>query len=181
MGKRNQLRIIGGKWRGRQLRFPPATDLRPTADRIRETLFNWLGQSLDGKTCLDLFAGSGALGIEAASRGAAHVVLVEHERVACALMRESINKLDAANVEIRFQDAMAFLTSDSREFDVVFLDPPYRMGTLPDILDRLRSHLSPGAMVYLEAGQLPDIPPGYEIVRQSHAGRVRFLLLEFAE
>jgi len=181
VGKRNQVRVVAGRWRGRQLQFPSVMDLRPTPDRVRETLFNWLGQTLDGKTCLDLFAGSGALGFEAASRDADRVVLVERDRAAHAALVENAKNLRADNVELRFEDAFAFLAADQRVFDVVFLDPPYRREALPDLLVELRSHLSPKSNVYLEADLVPEIPSGYEVVRQSQAGRVRFLLLEFTD
>src|SRR6187455_3538465 len=120
------LRIIGGKYRSRQLRVPARPGLRPTPDRVRETLFNWLGQDLTGLACLDLFAGSGALGFEAASRGAARVVLVEKDRVALAELERSLAALGAAQVSIVAGDAHAFLKHEQARFDVVFLDPPFR-------------------------------------------------------
>ena len=155
--------------------------LRPTPDRVRETLFNWLGQTLDGKSCLDLFAGSGALGFEAASRKADCVVMVERDRVAYAALAENAKSLSAGDIELRFEDAFSFLAADRRVFDVVFLDPPYQQGTLPDLLPALTSHLAEGARVYVEAALVPDIPPGYEIIRQARAGRVKYLLLEFTD
>jgi len=179
--KRNQVRIIGGRWRRRQLQFPSAAELRPTPDRVRETVFNWWGQTLERERCLDLFAGSGALGFEAASRGASHVVMVERDRTAHAALVANANALQSDNVELRCEDAFAFLDADQRSFDVVFLDPPYRQGSLPDLLTALRNHLSAGALVYLEAEKLPQIPPEYEIVRRSRAGQVNYLLLESAD
>ena len=179
MVKRNQVRVIAGKWRRRQLKFPSAADLRPTPDRVRETLFNWLGQTLDGKTCLDLFAGSGALGFEAASRAASCVVMVELDRAAYAALAVNAESLQADNVELHREEAFGFLASDQRQFDVVFLDPPYRQVLLPDLLEKLRTHLAARSRVYLEADRLPEIPPGYEVVRQSQAGQVKYLLLEF--
>ena len=178
MSKRNQIRIIGGQWRRRHLQFPSATELRPTPDRVRETVFNWLGQSLEGKNCLDLFAGSGALGFEAASRTARHVVMVERDRTAYSALATNAKALAADNVELRCEDAFGFLDSDQRIFDVVFLDPPYRHGSLPGLLTALRTHLAAGSLVYLEAEELPQIPPGYEILRRSRAGQVNYLLLE---
>ena len=178
MGKRNQVRIIAGQWRRHQLQFPSAADLRPTPDRVRETLFNWLGQSLEDKTCLDLFAGSGALGFEAASRAARNVVLVERDRAAHAALMANARKLRATNVEVRHQDAFAFLAADRRTFDVVFLDPPYQLVVLPELLAKLRGHLASRSLVYLEAASLPEIPPDYEILHQSRAGQVKYLLLE---
>jgi 16S rRNA (guanine(966)-N(2))-methyltransferase RsmD len=176
--KRNQVRIIGGQWRRRQLQFPAAAELRPTPDRVRETVFNWLGQALDGKSCLDLFAGSGALGFEAASRFARHVVMVERDRITHAALAANAKALQADNVELRCEDAFRFLDADRRIFDLVFLDPPYRQGGLPDLLASLGQHLAGGAQVYLEAADLPEIPPGYAIVRRSRAGQVNYLLLE---
>jgi len=179
--KRNQVRIIGGQWRRRQLQFAAGTDLRPTPDRVRETVFNWLGQSLDDKSCLDLYAGSGALGFEAASRGARHVVMVERDRAVHAALTETARVLQAGNVELRCEDAFRFLDSDRRAFDVVFLDPPYRQGILPELLEALDQHLASEALVYLEAASLPEIPPRYEVFRRSRAGQVNYLLLKSAD
>src|SRR3954452_21069504 len=109
---KNQVRIIGGEWRSRLIVFPPRADLRPTPDRLRETLFNWLGQDLTGKTCLDLFAGSGALGLEAASRGARQVVLVEHNTTVYQALRKARSLLDAEQVEVHCSDAFSFLKTD---------------------------------------------------------------------
>ena len=179
MSRANELRIVGGQWRSRILRFPPKADLRPTPDRVRETLFNWLGQTLDGKVCLDLFAGSGALGFEAASRYARHVVMVESDRLAHAALSENAGLLKAEQVELMHEDAFTFLARDGRAFDVVFLDPPYRQNWLPRLLDELPPHLAAGARVYLEAQHLPDIPRGYTVSRRGKAGQVKYLLLEF--
>ena len=178
MVKRHRVRIIGGRWRRRLLQFPSAVDLRPTPDRVRETLFNWLGQTLDGKDCLDLFAGSGALGFEAASRGANRVVMVGHDRAAYTALLANAKMLDAENAELHCQDAFGFLAADRRRFDVVFLDPPYRQALLADALERIRTHLADGSHVYIEAERLPEIPVGYEIVRRAQAGQVKYLLLE---
>lgn len=181
MVKRNQVRIVGGRWRRRLIRFASSAHLRPTPDRVRETLFNWLGQTLDTKSCLDLFAGSGALGFEAASRGAANVVMVETNRDACALLACNVKLLDAENIEVRSEDAFAFLTSDQREFDIIFLDPPFQQESLPRLLGMLRPHLAPGGRVYVEAAQIPEFPPGCVITRRSKVGQVNFLLLEFSD
>lgn len=181
MAKRNQVRIIAGQWRRRQLEFPSVTNLRPTPDRVRETLFNWLGQTLDDKSCLDLFAGSGALGFEAASRAARNVVLVERDRAAHAALVANAEKLHATNVEVRREDAFGFLNTDRRAFDVVFLDPPYQSEALPELLEKLRAHLANRSLVYLEAASLPEIPSDYEVIHRSRAGRVNYLLLEFGD
>jgi len=176
---KNRVRIVGGTWRSRLLRFPAAAGLRPTADRIRETLFNWLGQALDGLACLDLFAGSGALGFEAASRGARAVTLVERDpRVVHALL-ESRRLLGAQQVEVLQADALAFLDSDSRSFDIVFLDPPYRSQLLAPLLARLPPHLAPGARIYLEAAELPEIPSHYNTLRRGRAGQAQCLLVQW--
>lgn len=178
MPKRNQVRIIGGQWRRRHLQFPSAAQLRPTPDRVRETVFNWLGQTLEDRICLDLFAGSGALGFESASRAARHVVMVERDRTVYSSLMANARALGADNVELRCEDAFRFLESDERLFDVVFLDPPYRQGSLLPLLTALYKHLAGGALIYLEAEDLPVIPPGYSILHRSRAGQVNYLLLE---
>ncbi|MGH8676932.1 MAG: 16S rRNA (guanine(966)-N(2))-methyltransferase RsmD, partial [Burkholderiales bacterium] len=155
-------------------------DLRPTPDRARETLFNWLGQSLDGKRCLDLFAGSGALGFEAASRGAGEVVLVEQDPRACRALEENARLLGAPEIEIRRADALRFLAANHRRYDIVFLDPPYRLGLLPALLAQLPAHMTPGGYVYLEAERLPEIPSNFKTLRNARAGQVRYLLLQSA-
>jgi 16S rRNA (guanine966-N2)-methyltransferase len=181
------LRIVGGKYRSRQLRVPARPGLRPTPDRVRETLFNWLGQDLAGLACLDLFAGSGALGFEAASRGAARVVLVEKDRVALAELERSRATLDAAQVEIVSGDAHAFLKRDherlgarpSGRFDVVFLDPPFRQNELPAILAKLAPRLLPAARVYVESDVPVDASLPWTELRRSRAGQVSYQLLRW--
>jgi len=175
----NSVRIIGGEWRRRLIRFPGAADLRPTPDRMRETLFNWLGQDLTGKTCLDLFAGSGALGFEAASRGAKQVVMVERDAQIFRALQATQTLLGAGQVELARADALAFLQSDARRYDVVFLDPPYHLNLLPRVLPLLPSRLDCGSRVYLESDRLPELPEGYELTRQSRAGRVHGLLIKW--
>ena len=128
-----KVRIIGGQWRSRILTFPEHADLRPTPDRIRETVFNWLGQDLSGLICLDLFAGSGALGFEAASRGAALVVMIDVDARIFRALHENKEKLQATQVELIMMNAVNFMNSDIRKFDVIFLDPPH-------------SSLSPGTL-----------------------------------
>ena len=148
-----RVRIIGGRWRGRVLRFGAHGGVRPTPDRVRETLFNWLQSELEGRICLDLCAGSGALALEALSRGARHVVAVDNERRAVRALEQSRSLLDAAALELVCADACAFLDNDSRCFDLVFLDPPYRDGALRDaLLTRLRARRrhDSGMLVYLE-------------------------------
>ncbi|HUF21336.1 MAG TPA: 16S rRNA (guanine(966)-N(2))-methyltransferase RsmD [Burkholderiales bacterium] len=174
-----QVRIIGGEWRRRRLRFPDVPDLRPTPDRVRETLFNWLGQDLHDRSCLDLFAGSGALGFEAASRGADPVVMVERDRRAFSALLENAKVLNARQVETIQGDAMAFLERDHRRFDLVFLDPPYRLSLLANLLERLPQHLAPAAEIYLEAAERPQIPPHFNTMRSARAGQVEYLLLQW--
>jgi len=175
---RNRVRIVGGRWRSRVIRFPPAAQLRPTPDRVRETLFNWLGQRLDGLACLDLFAGSGALGFEALSRGAAHAVLVESDRAVAAALRESARLLEAADAEIVVSDALAFLDRRAGRFDVVFVDPPYASGLALRAIERLEPHLNPGARVYVESAGDIAMPPPWRALRQDRAGAVRYGLYE---
>ena len=178
--KANRVRIIGGAWRSRRIAFPPRKDLRPTPDRVRETLFNWLGPDLTGRACLDLFAGSGALGFEAASRGANRVVMVESDRAVFRSLVASRATLAAAAVELRMADALAFLRADSGVYDVVFLDPPFRSDYWPRVAPLLPPRLAPGALVYYESAARPDLPPGWEIHREGRAGKVRFQLLRLA-
>jgi 16S rRNA (guanine966-N2)-methyltransferase len=175
----NSIRIIGGEWRRRLIRFPGSADLRPTPDRMRETLFNWLGQDLTGKTCLDLFAGSGALGFEAASRGAKQVVMVERDAQIFRALQATHTMLGAGQVELTRADALAFLQSDARRYDVVFLDPPYHLNLLPRVMPLLPGRLDSGSRVYLESDRQPELPEGYELLRQSRAGRVHGLLIKW--
>lgn len=181
-----RVRIIGGQWRSRIISFPACTDLRPTPDRVRETLFNWLGQDLTGSNCLDLFAGSGALGFEAASRGAMHVVMVESSGNAVSALSANKIKLAAEQVELIRMDASVFLATNKRKFDVVFLDPPYRMKLLPEILPLLLSHMNENGLVYLETGPSDDngieqILQQWKIRRKSKAGKVNCYLLEMKQ
>ena len=154
--------------------------MRPTPDRLRETLFNWLGQDLDGRTCLDLFAGSGALGFEAASRGARHVVAVEQDGTVYRALHETKDMLSAQQVELRRGDALAFLKADARSFDVVFLDPPFNFGWLPKLLPLLPAHLEVDARIYVEAEKPVTLPDGFELLRQAKAGQVHGLLIKYA-
>jgi 16S rRNA (guanine(966)-N(2))-methyltransferase RsmD len=178
---RNRVRIIGGAWRSRLLAFPPRPELRPTPDRVRETVFNWLGQDLTGRSCLDLFAGSGALGFEAASRGARRVVMVEHDAAIFRALEASRTALDASAVELKRADALEFLRAEDGVYDVVFVDPPYRSDLWPRVAPLLPRHLAPQALVYLEragrAGPLPE----WEVWRQGRAGQVAYQLLKRAE
>lgn len=173
----NRVRIIGGEHRSRWLEFPDAEGLRPTPDRVRETLFNWLGQTLYGKRCLDLFAGSGALGLEAASRGAEQVVMVERDRRVFAALQANIQKLKCANVLLHGADGLEFARQKNELFDVVFLDPPFQSNYLPQLLPLLAQQLNKNGLVYVETGA-PFAPDTiWEAVKQGKAGTVHYQLL----
>ena len=174
------LRVIGGKYRSRLLRVPARPGLRPTPDRVRETLFNWLGQDLSGRACLDLYAGSGALGFEAASRGAARVVMVENDRVALAALERSRAALQAAQVEIIGGDAAAYLARARGRFDVVFLDPPFRQNALLAILEMLPARLESDARVYVESDTPVSLDPPWIELRRAKAGQVSYQLLQWS-
>jgi 16S rRNA (guanine966-N2)-methyltransferase len=176
-----KLRIIGGDWRSRIITFPVCSDLRPTPDRVRETLFNWLGQNLDGMRCLDLFAGSGALGFEAASRGAAQVVMLESDPIVYRALLENREKLNTDQIELVKMDATVFLSGDARRFDVIFLDPPYRLDILSKIAPQLPSHLTTGGQVYLESKHSCISDKEWRkwlVKRKGKAGKVNYHLLE---
>lgn len=178
--QRNQLRIIAGRWRGRKLSFAPVPGLRPTPDRVRETLFNWLGPLLQGARCLDLFAGSGALGIEAASRGAAEVVMVDHDPVVVRTLREQLQQLAFPGAQVVQQDVNSWLATAAEPFDVVFLDPPFRENRLADCIRLLEANgwLAAGARVYIEAERSykPVLPESWELYRSKGAGQVGYHL-----
>jgi len=173
------LRVIGGRYRSRLLRVPARPGLRPTPDRVRETLFNWLGQALDGLACLDLYAGSGALGFEAASRGARRVVLVEKDRVARAELERSRAALGAAQVVIVGGDAADYLARERERFDLVFLDPPFRQNALPETLAKLPRRLAAGARVYVESAAPVEIVPPWLELKRGRAGQVSYQLLRW--
>jgi 16S rRNA (guanine966-N2)-methyltransferase len=177
---RNRVRIIGGQWRSRWLRFPALPGLRPSPDRARETLFNWLGQDLTGLTCLDLFAGTGVLGLEAASRGAKLVVLVERDPRVFRALEDSVRVLEARAVQLVRADALEFLTADARTYHVVFLDPPYAMQERELLLEAVRPHLAPGARVYLESAAYLPPPAQWEVLRQTRAGAAHCQLMRVA-
>ena len=179
---RNRLRIIGGEWRGRKLSFPDLPDLRPTPDRVRETLFNWLRDILPGARCLDLFTGSGALALEALSRGAEEVVMVDRNSAVVAQLHEHIRHLQVSNARVIQTEALAFLQGTPRPFDVVFLDPPFQGGLLEPCLTRLTvtGWLAPTAWVYVEADRrtpLPPLPDDWTVSRHKEAGQVGYYLL----
>lgn len=178
MSGMNSVRIIGGQWRRRVLRFPQAEGLRPTPDRVRETLFNWLGQDLQGLNCLDLFAGSGALGFEAASRGAAKVVMVEcAPRVLAALEANARMLAAGEGLEIVRADAVKFAASTALRFDVLFLDPPYRQGWIERLIPLLPHILTDDAVLYVESESALDACGDWRTVRHGKAGQVFYHLM----
>ena len=176
-GVSNRVRIIGGRYRRRLLDFPASAGLRPTPDRVRETLFNWLGQDLPGWACLDLFAGSGALGFEAASRGAGRVVMIERDRAALDALEKNRAVLGATQVDILRADALAWLANSREAFDLIFVDPPFDSGLAGSVLAELASHLKSGGQAYVEQGGEVVAPPGFIIHRSGRAGRSHFALL----
>jgi 16S rRNA (guanine966-N2)-methyltransferase len=178
-GPPNEVRLIGGLWKRSKLPVAARPGLRPTPDRVRETLFNWLGQDLTGWRCLDAFAGSGALGFEAASRGAAQVVLVERDAVVVSTLRAVKERLHADAVRIEPGDGLIGLgRAGPSSFDLVFLDPPYDAGLMAAALAAAAGVVVPGGYVYTEgaAPQL-ELPAGLAIHRQGRAGQVHFQLL----
>jgi 16S rRNA (guanine966-N2)-methyltransferase len=175
------LRIIGGTWRGRKLRFPASAAIRPTPDRVRETLFNWLAAATRGSRCLDLFAGSGALGLEALSRGAAHLTFVEHDQAAATELRARLAEWHAGDARVERVDALHYLAGTAQPFDIVFLDPPFTS----DLLERAaaalaeRRWLRPGALIYVECSArdgLPALPASWQPLKAKQAGEVGYYL-----
>lgn len=177
---RGEVRIIGGAWRSRRLAFPAGEGLRPTPDRVRETVFNWLAPHLPGTACLDLFAGSGAFGFEAMSRGAARAVLVEKRLEVVAALRHNRKQLKAEQADIVHADAAEYLRGPAAAFDIVFIDPPYASGLLGPCIELLdtRGWLKPGAFIYLEApeGEALPLPATWQLVRSKTAGQVGYHL-----
>lgn len=175
-----QLRIIGGEWRGRKLEFPERDGLRPTPDRVRETLFNWLQYPVHGSRCLDLFAGSGALGFESASRGAVRVVMVERDRNAADAIEAGIGRLGAEQVRLVRQDAHHYLAGAAEAFDIVYLDPPFAESHIQDCCAQLEKKrwLSEHAYIYIEyaAGDDFEVPANWNCTRHKRAGQVEYRL-----
>lgn len=172
------VRIIGGEWRSRRIAVPDSPGLRPTPDRIRETVFNWLGQRLDGYRCLDLFAGSGVLGLEALSRGAVSATLVERSRSVAANLARNAAELGAVDAEIVIADALEFLAQTRREgaYDLVFIDPPFSAGLHEPVLKLLPAVLAPGGLAYLESSE-QGVPAGWIAEKEGKAGKVHFYLI----
>ena len=177
-----RVRIIGGQWRSRLVRFPAVPGLRPTADRVRETLFNWLGQDLGGKTCLDLFAGSGALGFEALSRNAAGVTMVESLPAVRAALATTAASLGAGpRLEIACGDALQFLRKVETRFDLVFVDPPFNQGWLDRLWPILPAVLAPAALVYVECESALAPPASWHVLNSGKAGAIHYHLVNHHE
>ncbi len=164
--------------RSRLISFPDVPGLRPTSDRVRETLFNWLGQTLHGRTCLDLFAGSGALGFEAASRGADQVVMVERNPEVFKSLGSNASKLGMARVSTYCQDGLEFVARDTRRYDVIFLDPPFSSDYLPRLLELTPRLLNDGGLLYVESGTDIEFPVAWRIVRAGKTRQVHYRLLQ---
>ena len=174
----NKVRISGGQWRSRLLRFPDALGLRPTPDRVRQTLFNWLGQELYGLHCLDLFAGSGALGFEALSRGASSVTLIENNVAVYRVLKDNAALLKTEKAQILCADALMFLSQNRQMYDLVFLDPPYGQGWIEKVLTPLAAQLSEHGSVYAEAEYALQDSAMWQVVKYGKAGNVHYHLLK---
>ncbi len=184
---RNQLRIIAGEWRGRKLPFADVEGLRPTPDRVRETLFNWLSPRMEGARCLDLFAGSGALGLEALSRGAGEVIMLDQHPKVIKQLQANLTLLTCDRAVVQQADVLSFLQqAPDKSFNVVFLDPPYRKNLLAPCCELLskQAWLAKGARVYLEIESdhpLPVLPDNWELVHSKKAGQVAYHLAIFSK
>ncbi|WP_338804329.1 16S rRNA (guanine(966)-N(2))-methyltransferase [Xenorhabdus griffiniae] len=176
-----QIRIIGGKWRGRKLPVPDSDGLRPTTDRVRETLFNWLMPVIQGARCLDCFSGSGALGFEALSRYARHTTLIEYDRNVAKQLSANLALLKAENADVVQGNALQYLNNTGTPFDVVFLDPPFRKGMLAETINLLEANnwLAEESWIYVEAeaeSAATEVPPNWQLHRQKTAGQVAYRL-----
>ncbi|AYZ18205.1 16S rRNA (guanine(966)-N(2))-methyltransferase [Klebsiella pasteurii] len=178
-----QIRIIGGQWRGRKLPVPESPGLRPTTDRVRETLFNWLAPSIVDANCLDCFAGSGALGLEALSRYAANATLLEMERGVAQQLQKNLATLKASNAKVVNTNTLAFLAQAGAPHNIVFVDPPFRKGLLEETLKLLENNgwLSDEALIYIESeveNGLPPVPENWHVYREKVAGQVAYRLYQ---
>jgi 16S rRNA (guanine(966)-N(2))-methyltransferase RsmD len=173
----NRVRIVGGTHRSRLIDFPAVEGLRPTPDRVRETVFNWLGQDLTGRDCLDVFAGSGALGFEAASRGARSVLMIERDGTCRRALGDNASTLGLDAVSVAAGDALEFLRLDQRRFHVVFLDPPFADTDYPALMALAAARVDDGGFLYVEAPRPLPVPAGWTIHRHLAAGRVHAHLL----
>lgn len=182
-GRSQVLRIIAGQWRGRKLRFPDVQSLRPTPDRIRETVFNWLMHDIRGARCLDLCCGSGAMGLEALSRGAAYVAFVDRNDRACRALRDTLAQLQADNGAVIQRDVLPFLSAaPGTPYEVVFFDPPYASNLLAPGCELLEQNgwLGPAAKIYIEApaAQTPELPGNWSLLRSKAGGQVGYHLAQ---
>lgn len=185
MAKCNSLRIIGGTWRSRRIQFIDSPKIRPTPDRVRETLFNWLASNINGAICLDLFAGSGALGFEAISRGADQVVLVEEDARIAAILNEQKDQFNAQTIEIRNQNALTYLQNENQQYDVIFLDPPFDSDLLEKVIPTILKQqlLNTHGLLYVESAAQQKSTKNVEIlletlscIREKVSGEVRYAL-----
>ena len=176
--KQNTVRINAGEWRSRLLKFPDAEGLRPTPERVRQTVFNWLGQDMTGLHCLDLFAGTGVMGFEALSRNATAAVLIEKTPGVYKAILENKTALKADGAQVLNVDALSFLAQNRQRFDVIFLDPPYQQGWLPKVLPLLPAHLNADGVVYAEAEFSIGDDATWQVIKQSKAGNVFYHLLK---
>jgi 16S rRNA (guanine966-N2)-methyltransferase len=184
----NEVRIIAGKWRGRKIQFPTVAGLRPTPNRIRETLFNWLAPYIHDARCLDLFTGSGALGFESLSRGAIHVLCLEKDREAYQMLRTNAERLNADAMEIQEKDALVWLTAQTQQplksnvpFDIIFVDPPYALKALSKCFALLENQVwfTINTLIYFESDvpiELLTLPNTWEILKKKKAGSVYYYL-----
>lgn len=181
-GGASKLRIIGGEWRSRQLPIIELDGLRPTTDRVRETVFNWLSFEIPGARCLDLFSGSGALGLEALSRGAKECAFVELNRSVAQQIERNLSTLQASNGTVHNTDALSFLQANPAPFDVIFLDPPFRKGLLELVLPKLDERwLAANAYIYIEReseAQLSQLPDHWQLKKEKRAGQLTFALYQ---
>jgi 16S rRNA (guanine966-N2)-methyltransferase len=179
----NRLRIIGGQWRSRFLPFPDVEGLRPTTDRVRETLFNWLQSIVHGATVLDVFAGSGALGFEALSRGAQHVTLIEKNALAAKQLNDNIQTLKTSDASVVQTDALHYLSQQKEPFNLIFLDPPFSKDLLPKCIALIDDNhlLAENGWIYLESEQdlaSLNLPASWALHREKKAGNVKLCLYQ---
>ncbi len=185
--KANKVRIIGGRWRGRQISFPDVEGLRPSGDRIRETLFNWLQNKIHDAECLDLFSGSGVLGFEALSRGAKHVCFIDENREIITSLQKNAQQLSATNCDIIFEsfpseNLKSKFKSENKKFDIVFLDPPFKKNLIFAALDWLENTqiLAENALIYVECQRSAvelAVPENFKILKSKNAGQVSYYLV----
>jgi 16S rRNA (guanine966-N2)-methyltransferase len=174
--KKGKVKIIGGSWKRKNIFFHDADGLRPTLNRVRETLFNWLSQDLSGKNCLDLFSGSGILGFESLSRNAESCILVDNNTSTISILIDNKNNLNAKNALIINLTAEIFLKNNQELFDIIFFDPPFSSIDIPSLLFEIKNHLKPNGVIYLEMNEKFSSNQ-YNILKHSKAGKVYFYLL----